>query len=118
MSEAPSLPTFEAFDAVVRLGYGLDEALDGISRPIFVAINYEGAQEVTLEQIGTLTACSSELRSALRMAIQQLDKIDEATRDDLVTINRAGQHENMPTFNEWGTRNDFETLYAKARADA
>jgi hypothetical protein len=111
-----SLPTYEEFCAVVNAAYDLERAIEKIASPIFKVINVEGEQEVTLEQIGALTANASELRTSLEITMGTLDKIEEATRDDLVTIGRNSQHVNMPTFDEYGTRNKYENEVARALA--
>jgi hypothetical protein len=111
-----SLPTYEEFCAVVNAAYDLERAIEKIASPIFKVINVEGEQEVTLEQIGALTANASELRTSLEITMGTLDKIEEATRDDLVTIGRNSQHVNMPTCDEYGTRNKYENEVARALA--
>ena len=112
--QGASLPTYEQFCAVVNAAYDVERAIEVIASSIFKVINVEGEQEVTLEQIGALTANASELRTSLEITMGTLDKIDEATREDLVAIGRNGQHESMPTFNEYGTRNKYENEIARA----
>jgi hypothetical protein len=101
----PQLPTAdELSDAWAKLADVEEDTLKPIMRSVFEALNFEGEQKITFEQIGRLGAWASEIEPMAKRIAEQAGKVQEAALSDLPPIATEGSNPHEPRFDRWGTR--------------
>ncbi len=101
----PTLPTpaelKEAFNSIMDA----IEAVDRIAQRVFEVTNFEGEQQVTLEQIGALCAFVGRAQQFVGFTEGYLSKIELAAKIDLSDIQQDGRMDGVPQFDSIGTPN-------------
>jgi hypothetical protein len=109
--EGAELPDADALsDAWTALADVEEHVLDPIMHSVFRALNYEGEQTITFDQIGRLAAFAREIEG-MAAGIQKLAKTtQEACLNDLPPIAKTGNNPHQPRFTPFGTRMHYELV--------
>ena len=112
------LPSPERLDALeCAIHAFIEEEVQAVTYAVFGAVNYEGEQAVTFEQVGKLATWARFIRSIhLEPLVEHFRNLEKTVLDDLSVIVVEGEQQVLPEFDEHGYRRDPEREYAQMLA--
>lgn len=104
---APRLASAEELrEAWTKLADVEVEFLDPILHSVFEALNFEGEQSITFDQIGRLGAWADSIEATASGIARLAANVKETAFSDLPAIATSidGNNPHAPRFDRWGTR--------------